>query len=354
MSGAVAVARKTLRVEARPAQPESEASVYLRAHPESTPFQSDAWMHAVRDAYGHRAYDLVARDAKGWPRGAVRLHLLESPFLPTTLASSPFGSVGGICADDDEARIALAERAIQLREELGAARLELKNAVSVPADALVGHQDFADYRLTMQPPDTLWEDVFPNEPRRAVRRARENGLVVRRGPHLLDAFLEVMSRSMRRLGTPDHSRRFYAAILERFGRDAELMVVEHEKRPISVHLLLHSPDTVWSVYQGSLRETWSLYPNYLLYWEGLELAWSRGARRFDFGRSLVDSGHARFKSAFGARPTPLFYQYHVRGDGEAPRIHAGNRAYRIARTVWQRLPLALTRAVGPSLIRGVP
>ena len=69
--------------------------------------------------------------------------------------------------------------------------------------------------------------------------------------------------------------------------------------------------------------------------------------RFDFGRSTRQSGTYQFKRQWGAAEEPLFwYRLPIasRQIASAPPARAGNDF--LAR-MWQHLPLAVTRQVGP-------
>jgi hypothetical protein len=77
------------------------------------------------------------------------------------------------------------------------------------------------------------------------------------------------------------------------------------------------------------------------------------SRTFDFGRSSEGSGTYKFKQQWGAVPHPAVWQYYVRkGSVEAMRPeNEGNQ--RLIR-LWQKLPVWVTRLIGPTIVRGIP
>jgi CelD/BcsL family acetyltransferase involved in cellulose biosynthesis len=90
----------------------------------------------------------------------------------------------------------------------------------------------------------------------------------------------------------------------------------------------------------------------LLYWETIRAACQSGYRRFDFGRSSRSSGTYRFKRQWGAEETPLFwYSVPIVGRHQTAissvRDDAETAMAELAMKVWQRLPLRVTRALGP-------
>jgi hypothetical protein len=92
----------------------------------------------------------------------------------------------------------------------------------------------------------------------------------------------------------------------------------------------------------------------LLYWTCLEFATQKGYGTFDFGRSTRGEGTYKFKEQWGARPQPLYWHYWLRGGGELPQVNPSNRKYRLAIEVWKRLPLPVTRLLGPGIVRYIP
>jgi hypothetical protein len=91
----------------------------------------------------------------------------------------------------------------------------------------------------------------------------------------------------------------------------------------------------------------------LLYWQLLVRSIERGQARFDFGRSTVESNTYRFKEQWGALPTPAAWQFYVRS-GAALDLRPNQGKFQLATRLWRRLPLAVSRWLGPAIIRGIP
>jgi hypothetical protein len=91
----------------------------------------------------------------------------------------------------------------------------------------------------------------------------------------------------------------------------------------------------------------------LMYWNLLERAVRRGQAVFDFGRSTLDSNTCQFKKQWGARPEEAHWQYYVRR-GTVGDMRPDNPRYQRFIRLWQRLPVGLTRLIGPLIVRGIP
>ena len=91
----------------------------------------------------------------------------------------------------------------------------------------------------------------------------------------------------------------------------------------------------------------------LMYWHLLERAVERGQSVFDFGRSSEDGSTHRFKKQWGAQPTPAEWQYHRFGEG-GDAVRTNNPRYQRLIGWWKRLPVPVTRWLGPFIVIGIP
>ncbi|WP_116348508.1 GNAT family N-acetyltransferase [Alkalilimnicola ehrlichii] len=203
-------------------------------------------------------------------------------------------------------------------------------------------------------PAPLWSDIG-SKLRAQIKRPRREGVTVDAGgANLLAAFYSVFARNMRDLGTPVYPKRFFLRILELFPDQAFIVTVKHRGRPVAAAFLLGWQDRLEIPWASSIREYNRIGVNMLLYWEALCAAIERGYRCFDFGRSSVDSGTYRFKRQWGARPVPLYWYYWLPPGKSLPNLTPDNPKYQLAIRLWQRLPVAVTNLLGPSLVKNLP
>ena len=112
--------------------------------------------------------------------------------------------------------------------------------------------------------------------------------------------------------------------------------------------------TVLIPWAASLRAYRHVCPNMLLYWTLLEQAVAGGVRVFDFGRSSPGSGPHQFKLQWGARETPLAWEYVLFVGQDPPDQGPSNVRFRIAIGAWKRLPLSVSNRVGPWIAPHLP
>lgn len=90
-----------------------------------------------------------------------------------------------------------------------------------------------------------------------------------------------------------------------------------------------------------------------MYWELMKRCSEKGVRVFDYGRSKVGTGSYRFKKHWGFEPQPLNYRYHLVKAKEVPNISPTNPKYRLLIEAWKRIPLGVSRILGPVLARNL-
>jgi hypothetical protein len=159
---------------------------------------------------------------------------------------------------------------------------------------------------------------------------------------------------MRELGTPVYSPRFFREVCREFPDDVRLSVVEGESGVAAAALCVTEGGFTEIHWAASLREMLPFSPNMLLYWEAIAHAADRELSEFCMGRSTEGSGPHRFKTQWGAVPTRLRWEYVLPDGAELPGLNPDNPKFRLAVHVWQRLPLPLTRWLGPPIVRHLP
>jgi len=205
-----------------------------------------------------------------------------------------------------------------------------------------------------QTEDELWGG-FSSKLRAQIRRPQKEGATCDEGGvEFADDFYEVFSRNMRDLGTPVYPKVFFTEICNRFSERVRFFVVRMQGRPVAAAYTIGHRDTLEIPSASSLREFNRYSPNMLLYWSVLRYAIRQGFRTFDFGRTSIDSGPYRFKKQWGAEPQSLAWHYILQQGGELPRINPDNPKYRLAVSIWRRLPVSIANLIGPRVVKHLP
>jgi FemAB-related protein (PEP-CTERM system-associated) len=329
-----------------------EAFVARRGH--RSPSHQPGWLDVFARGLRHVPY-CVEAESGGETVGLLPLAYVKSILFGRFLVSLPYLNVGGVMADDRRTAAMLIDRAVELADALDVRYLELRHEEPIEHPALTRSlTSKVHMRLTLpRSADELWASFTPKV-RNQIRKGRQQNFSIQfGGQELLDDFYAVFSRNMRDLGTPVFSRQLFAVVLARFPDSAELCVVRHQATPVAAAMLAHGRGMSEVPSASSLRSWNSTSANMLMYWHLLERAIQRSQTAFDFGRSTIGGNTQRFKKQWGALPEPAVWQYYVRkGDVDDMRLESGKYARAVA--LWRRLPVWMTRRLGPMIVRGIP
>ena len=316
--------------------------------------QNLRWLEAVCLGLRHDPYLLIAKQADS-PVGTLPLSFVKSTLFGRFLVSLPYVNTAGIHAVGDQVASRLVDRAAELADDLNVRYLELRHE-SEFSHPILGSTLKSKVHMRFPLPktkDELWTG-FKSKVRNKVKKGDRQGFTIEWGSEeLLSGFYEVFSRTMRDLGTPVFSPDLFRSILSVFDGDAELCVVSAEDRPIATALLVHGKSWTLVPSAASLHELNSTNVNDWMYWKLLERSVERGQEGFDFGRCTPEGNTFTFKKKWGAEPEPAIWQYYVR-KGSVTDVRPEGGKYDRAVNLWKKLPLPLTRLIGPSIVRGIP
>jgi len=286
--------------------------------------------------------------------GVLPLVWQRSFLFGNQFVSLPCFDTTGVLADDPEARDALAEKALKIVTDAGAQAALLRQAEPLNLSPHV-RTDKVLMRLKLESgPRAMW-DGLKSKVRNQVKKPQKHGLTVERGGiELLPHFFHVYSENMRDLGSPSHSRRFFRAVIDTFPEEVAIYVVWHDDEAIGAGFTMANGDRLEIPWASSLRRHSSLCVNHLMYWQVLEDACRDGYRWFHFGRSSRDSGTYRFKKQWGAEPLQLYWYYLTPKSTFQPSVAPPQEKYGWGIRLWRRLPLWLTRVLGPQILARVP
>ena len=312
------------------------------------------WLRVLQQGLQHLPYCLEVV-SHGRTKGLLGLCYVRSLLFGRYLVSLPYLNLGGVVANDRAAARTLIDHAVRLADELNVRYLELRHERPLDHPALT-HARTDKVHMRLELPTTasqLWRQFSPKV-RNQVRKGEKHALTVHWGSReLLPEFYSVFSRNMRDLGTPVYGEALFRSTLETFPDGAELCVVRSGSRPWAAALLIHGPNVTEVASASSLRPYNYTNANMLMYWHLLQRAVGRGQQLFDFGRSTTGSSTHQFKKQWGAVAAPACWQYYVRTKSPGELLPDHPRYQRQVR-LWRRLPVPLTRWLGPAIVRGIP
>jgi FemAB-related protein (PEP-CTERM system-associated) len=324
---------------------------YVLRNPAATFFHRFGWRNVLSQAFGHRAHYLIA-EREGRVVGVLPLGEIKSLLFGHSLISTPFCVVGGAVADDDAARDALVEAACKRARELDVSYLELRHGSRQRPDWPCKDSQYVTFRKAISASDDENLKAIPRKQRAVVRQGIDAGLVGRID-ETLDSLWSMYSESVRNLGTPVFSRRYFELLQKEFGADCEIMAVDSQGKTVSAVMSFYFRDEVLPYYGGGSVAARGAKANDFMYWSVMKRAAARGIRLFDYGRSKVGTGPYSFKKNWGFEPQPLHYEYYLVKAKEMPNVSPTNPKYSLMINVWRRMPLGLSRLLGPLIARNL-
>jgi len=330
----------------------AEWNRYAESNPAASLYHRAEWKNLIHDVFGHECYYFYATHNEEMV-GILPLVRLNSRLFGDFIVSMPYFNSGGAIANNLLIEQQLMQAANEHAEKIGSHHIEYRDDIS--RDKLPVRDEKVNMILSLPNlPETLWQN-FSSKLRSQIRRAQREDITVNIGSiDCLDDFYTVFAQNMRDLGTPVYSKSFFSHILQTFPDHSKIVIVQLNGRPVATAFLLGHNKTLEIPWASTIKNVNHLSINMLLYWEVLKFAVENRYRYFDFGRSSKDSGTFRFKQQWGAKPKQCYWHYWLKGDAKLPSLNPNNPKYKLMISVWKRIPVSITKWIGPGIVKNLP
>jgi FemAB-related protein (PEP-CTERM system-associated) len=336
---------------------------FVLARPAGTFFHQWKWREVITSVFSYEPHYLLAEEG-GKLAGVLPLFLVRSLLFGRSLVAIPLAVYGGGLASTAEVENLLIQKAMAIANEVGAKYLELRGnpylerelkAPTVVFGAEIKQKDlYVTFIDEIDPSDEVNLNRIPRKQRRMVRQGEKHGLKVIIDNSRLREFYEVYAASVHNLGTPVFGYPYFEALVKNFGDVCKVFLVEHGDKVVAGVMVFFYKDQVMPYYGGALKGYLNLAPNDFMYWEVMRYGAAQGYKIFDFGRSKEGTGSFNFKRHWGFEPRPLPYFYYPVKSQKIPDTSPLNPKLQWAIRIWRTLPLKLTMALGPRIVRHIP
>jgi len=324
---------------------------YVRAHPSGTFFHLSPWRRVIEKAFGHRTHYLVASRGDAIT-GVLPLTHVKSMLFGSSLISNGFCVQGGTLGSDDESTRALTAEAVKIGEQENVDCVEFRSTTPQNPDWIQKSGLYVTFRRPIHADVDANMKAIPRKQRAMVRKGISNGLTSEVDADV-NRMHDVYAESVHNLGTPVFSRAYFQLLKDEFGEACDVVTIMHAGKPVAAVINFYFRDEVLPYYGGGRSEARDLAANDFMYWEVMRRACERGYRIFDFGRSKVGTGAFAFKKNWGFEPTPLTYEFRLIKSETIPEVNPLNPKFRAFIAMWRRMPLPLTKLIGPYIVRGI-
>lgn len=325
---------------------------WCQQQPHRSQYHHPLFGQVIRKAMGHQGPVLLALQ-EGNVVGAMPVIIQCSRLFGRFGTSLPYFNYGGPLAVSRSIAIALIEAARSLLAEHQLSHIEIRTTQSgLPYPC---SEQKVSMLLPLPTSDERLDQQLGAKVRAQANKAEEHRPEIRFGRvELLDDFYRVFAHNMRDLGTPVYSKSWFRTLLETEAFKPQLAVVYLARQPVACGFLMGQGRMLEIPWASTLRRANPMNINMWMYRNILRWAIEQGYDWFDFGRSTRDAPTFQFKKQWGAQPVQ-HYWYTLSAEIQ-PRAatRPDSPKFRLMIAVWQRLPVWLTRLIGPPVIRHLP
>ncbi len=332
---------------------EREWKKYIELHPQASAYHSLETRRVVEQTFSQRPFYFMARDETDKIVGVLPSFELKSRLFGHIACSVPYFNYGGPISDSPEIDSQLIDHAWKELRTCGIKHLQLRP--SVREFPKLGKQTNKVSMVLKLPnsEDILWRNIG-SKLRAHIKKAQRYNLVHRIGQvELIEDFYQVFSRNMRDLGTPVYTRELFRNMLK-LHLEATIIVVYFNNKPVSGAFLLGWRQTLEVPWASTIRQANNMDANMFMYWQILKYAITKRYSWFDFGRSNKNESTHKFKKQWGSLEHQLVWYYALPPHQDPPDLSNSNPKFRTAIAIWKKLPLFLTKVIGPSIVKNIP
>jgi peptidoglycan pentaglycine glycine transferase (the first glycine) len=305
----------------------SDWNTFLQNHPNAHLLQTGEWGE-LKFAFGWEAVRVVSGNFgaqilfRKLPLGFTIAYIPKLAFSNQSLAFSQefWKEVDAVCKK---------RRAVFLKIEpdnwessLTSAPLRLPPFLQKMGGEKEGGREGQGVRVSkqnIQPPRTIIVDIRGSEEailarmkqkcRYNIRLAEKKGVTVRAWDDL-DGFYKMIQITGGRNGFGVHSLEYYRRAYDLFHPTGmcELLVAEFESKPLAALMVFARGKRAWYIYGASNDEERNRMPTYLLQWEAMCWARSKGAQEYDLW-GVPDEDEATLEAQFENRNDGLWGVY---------------------------------------------
>lgn len=337
----------TIRKLSKPQHPAWDQ--YVDHHPDGSFFHLSGWLDVIHSVFGHQHHYLLAEDDNKLV-GVLPLFEQKSWLFGHALISTPFCVYGGALSDNTTIREKLEAAAYELGCDLNVDYVELRDKSPVESTGpWITHTHHTSFQCVLPEDPEAILTTIKRKQRAVIRHSQKNELQWDNTDNPQVCF-DLYAESVRNLGTPVFSGKLFCALKETFGDRCETLIIQDkDQQPVSGVLSFYYKNQVLPYYGGGKHAARDLKSNDFMYFQLMHIAQQKGMTSFDFGRSKIDSGAYKYKKHWGMEEVPLHYRIALVKAKALPNLSPNNPKYKYFIQAWQKLPLSVSRHLGPFL-----
>lgn len=316
-------------------------------------YHQPVWAELIKKTFSHPTRIWIAIASDGKIIGGVPLTLFSSRLFGRFAVSIPYFNYGGVITNwTNVARdIIKYLKTVCVNEKL--THIEIRSMQPDLAEQCSNKK--ASMILALPDSEDTLDEQLGAKVRAQYKKTEEYRPKILFGKlELLDDFYKVFAQNMRDLGTPVYAKQWFANILSEAKINALLVVVYVDQKPVATGFLVGYKGMLEIPWASTIKQANTMNANMWMYRQILGYAIREGYQFFDFGRSTRDAGTYKFKKQWGAKPYTHYWYYLFPEDGAIPELNPDNPKYKLMINVWKRMPVWLTKVIGPPIVANLP
>lgn len=343
-----------MRIELYEGTDGTEWDRFVTRFDEATFYHLFDWYRFLSDVYWHQPKLLCARVGNALA-GVLPLVRVRAPGLGSKLIGIPYQATSGTpLTEDPEIEEALLDEAIALGRRLRAGYVELRGAAGqralIEAGFLERHGGTHDCTVPIQ---TTTRSTIVRGHRQDLNRVDRLGIEIREAATMRQwrTFYEMFEEAQRGFAAIGLGWRFFEELFLRFPEQAKVRLAYLEGEVIGGSFLLCHHKTIISKQAVVKPEHTRTGLGKGLVWSTLEWGRSQGYEQLNLGISLLSQAHVlAFKEGFGGISRPVS-SYVLPLSVEPPSFEDLYEGYGLAKKLWVKMPLPVTKAAGAIMTR---
>jgi hypothetical protein len=315
-------------------------------------WQSYEWSQVLKKHYQFGFYPLAACDGAKI-RGILPLYRVKTFLAGEALISVPHAVAGGIVAENEEASRLLLDKAIALAQKYAVRNITLKQYKQKINGELRTDDHFYNRELALSKnTEALWGNLAEAN-KESIKAAEKYNLVLDYPSSNLGRFYQLLLKHHHHTGVPCVSREwiedlvglklYSIALLKANGIIVAGTLVKEFKKTVSF------PFTC--VLDRSEK---SMMFAYALYWELLQRFAAAGKEIFHSGRIPNTDGVDPYRLGWGGAKYNYYYQYYPNSTANTEFAVKRGRKRELLEACWKMAPQAITRLLGPRVVKQLP
>jgi hypothetical protein len=287
----------------------------VERHPKASVFHTVAWLQALRSTYGYEPVAFTTSPPTAELKNGLAFCRVKSWLTGRRLVSLPFSDhCEPLCdsSEDLDFIIRYLQTTLERQRwkylEVRAVNWNLGQASNIDVPSV---QSYLLHILDLRPTlNEIFRGLHRDSVQRRIRRAERAGLFEKTGnsEDLLKDFyrLFVITRSRHRL--PPIPYAWFRNLIQCQGDALEMRLAYMDDTPISAILTLYFRDSGYYKYGCAASRFNKFGATPWLLWRAISAAKSRGATKFDMGRTEEDhAGLVAFKNHWVPQPKRIVY-----------------------------------------------